>query len=98
MKTFEEKIREEIPSLVVFEHAAHHDSVDVRNLVRELNDKYGDRANIIRVNASYNEPMRWRYKLQHYPTWILFKQSEELMRESGEKTITELEEMLSRAL
>ncbi len=98
MKNFETIIRENVPTLVVFQHAGNNNAVDVKYLTQELRAKYGDRAHIERVDSSYNGNLKMRYKLQEYPTWILFKEGEELMRESGKKTVGQLEDMLQRAL
>ena len=98
MKSLERIIREPMPTLAVFVHAGEQDAVEVKHLLDELRAKYGDRAHIERADASYSGEMKVSYKLKEYPTWILYKQGEELMRESGRKTFAELEDMLIRAL
>ncbi|MDE5744821.1 MAG: thioredoxin family protein [Paramuribaculum sp.] len=95
MKSLVEKIREKMPTLVVFQHAGNQDAADV--LLKELEDKYGERVSIVRVDASYNGQYKEEYKLTEYPTYIMYKEGQELMRESGKKTIAELEDMLARA-
>lgn len=97
MKNLEEKIAEKTPSLVAFVHAAEHDAVDVKNITEELSAIYGDKVNIIRVDSSYNRPVIRKYNLNAYPTWILFKEGQELMRESGEKTVNQLSQLIERA-
>lgn len=98
MRKIEEKIKAGVPTLVVFQHAGNQDAVEVKYLIEELRGKYGDKANIERVDSSYNGQIKVRYKLEEYPTWILFKEGQELMRESGRKTVGQLEDMLQRAL
>lgn len=98
MKSLQEKIQDKIPSLVVFQHAGNQDAVEVKYLMEELRAKYGDRANIIRVDASFNGNVKVHFKLKEYPTYILYKEGEELMRESGKKTLAQLEDMIVRAL
>ena len=97
MKNLEEKIAEKTPSLVAFVHAAEHDAVDVKYITEELSAIYGDKVNIIRVDSSYNRPVIRKYNLNAYPTWILFKEGQELMRESGEKTVNQLSQLIERA-
>lgn len=97
MKSLVETIKESVPSLVVFQHAGNQDAVEVKYLLEELRAKYGAKANIIRVDASYNGEYKVEYKLNEYPTFIMFKEGQELMRESGRKTLAELEDMLTRA-
>lgn len=98
MKHFEEVIGESKPTLAVFMHAAEHNAVDLKYLVAELQKQYGDKANIARVDTSFNRKMIEKFRLNTYPTWILFKEGQELMRESGNKTVTQLGELIERAL
>lgn len=84
--------------MLVFEHAGMHDAVAVHYLVKELKEKFGDKAHIIPVDASYNGQYKVDYKLKEYPTYIVYKQGEELMRESGDKTIASLSDMIVRSL
>ncbi|MDE6006230.1 MAG: thioredoxin family protein [Muribaculaceae bacterium] len=95
-KTFEEVINETVPTLVVFQHAGHQDAVEVKYMFEELRKKYDGRANVMRVDASYNEPLWTRFQVHAFPTYILFKEGQELMRESGKKTIGELSQLVER--
>lgn len=97
-KTFVQVINEATPCLVVFQHAGRQDAVEVKYLFEELKKKYDGRANVMRVDASYNEPLWTRYQVHAFPTYILFKEGQELMRESGKKTIGQLSELVERAL
>lgn len=95
---FEETIKRSNPTLIAFIHAAGQDAVDVKYLTEELQAKYGDKVNIQRADVSYNHHIANKFRLSKYPTWVLFKEGEELMRESGKKTVTELSELVERAL
>ncbi len=97
MKTFDKAIKESKPSLVIFLHHGVQDVVDVKYLTDDLKSKYADKANIVRADDPYGK-LKVEYKLEEYPTYILFKEGQELMRESGKKTETELEEMIQRGL
>lgn len=96
MKTFESRIAEGIPSIVAFIHAASQNAVEIKYLAEGLRKHYGDRINIMRVDASYDHRLKKQYDIKAYPTWILFKKGEELMRESGRKTLDELIKMVDR--
>lgn len=98
MNRFEKTLRETVPTLVVFMHAGEQDAVEVKYLTEELRAKYGDRLHVVRADGSHNGEIKVRYKLQEYPTWILFKENQELMREAGIKNIAELSDMVERAL
>ncbi len=97
MKTFDKAIKESKPTLVVFLHHGGQDVVEVKYITDAVKAKYGEKANIVRADDPYGK-LKVEYKLEEYPTYILFKENQELMRESGKKTETELEEMIERAL
>ncbi len=98
MKTFQFRISEGIPSLAVFIHAASQDAVEIKYLAEGLRKHFGERINIMRVDASYDHRLKKEYDIKTYPTWILFKDGQELMRESGNKTLDELIRLVDRAL
>lgn len=97
MKTFKEVISGTVPSLVVFIHAGQQNAVDIKYDIEELRKKYGDRINILRVDSSYDQRVARNYNLSKFPTYVLIKEGQELMRESGDKTVGELSEMIERA-
>ncbi len=97
MKTFESRIKEGIPSLAVFMHAASQDAAEIKRTAEELRAKYGERVNLLRVDASFDHRLKHQYDILVYPTWILFKDGQELMRETGHKTAAELSRMIDRA-
>lgn len=97
MITFEKRISEGTPSLVVFMHAGSQDATEIKRLAEALRAQYGDRINIMRVDASYDHRLKKQYDIKAYPTWILFKRGEELMRETGNKTAGDLSKMVERA-
>ncbi|MDE6339195.1 MAG: thioredoxin family protein [Muribaculaceae bacterium] len=98
MRKIDEIVKESKPTLAVFVHAGNQDAVDVKYLINELRTKFADKARIERVDSSYDGELKMQYKLREYPTYILFKEGQELMRESGRKTEAQLEDMIQRAL
>lgn len=97
MKTFVEKIKESIPTLVVFLHHGSQNAVDVKYLTEEVKSKYEGKANVVRADDPHGK-LKIRYRLEEYPTYIVFKEGQELMRESGKKTVAELSDMIERSL
>ncbi len=97
MKTFEQKIKESIPTLVVFLHHGQQDVVDVKYITDSIKTKYEGKANVVRADDPYGK-LKVKFRLEEYPTYILFKEGQELMRESGVKTEEKLSEMIDRAL
>ncbi|MDE6380248.1 MAG: thioredoxin family protein [Muribaculaceae bacterium] len=97
MKTFDKVIKESKPTLVVFMHPGNQDAVEIKYLLKEVDAKFAGKANTARVDDTHGQ-LKMEYRLNEYPTYILFKEGQELMRESGKKTEAELEEMIQRAL
>lgn len=97
MKTFEKVIKESTPTLVVFLHHGRQDAVEVKYLTDTLRKKYAGKANVVRADDPYGK-LKVEYKLDEYPTYILFKEGQELMRESGVKTEIELSELVDRGI
>ncbi len=97
MKTYQKAIKESKPTLVVFLHHGGQDVVEIKYITDDVKAKYGDKANIVRADDPYGK-LKVEYKLEEYPTYILFKEGQELMRESGKKSESELSEMIDRAL
>ena len=94
---FEETIKESKPTLVVFLRAAGQDAVEVKYLLEDIAAKYGDALNVRRVDASFNHFIADKYRIDAYPMYILFKEGQELMRESGKKSVAEISDMVDRA-
>lgn len=97
MKTFKETIKESKPTLVVFMHPGSQDAVEIKYLIDEIKNKYAGKANTARVDDTHGQ-LKVEFRLNEYPTFIIFKEGQELMRESGRKTESQLEEMIQRAL
>ena len=97
MKTFDKVIKESVPTLVVFMHPGSQDAVEIKYMIAAIKDKYAGKAHTARVDDTHGQ-LKVEYRLNEYPTFILFKEGQELMRESGKKTESQLEEMIERAL
>lgn len=65
-------------------------------VVAELRERLGESAHIIQVEGEEHEEIENRYKVKVYPTWVLMKDGQEVWRDSGEKPLEELEEMVKQ--
>lgn len=98
MKKIEEVLNESTPTLLVLEHVSGDvNAVDTKYLLADLKSQFGDGLNILKLDTSYDGKMKARYAVVDYPTYILYKQGQELMRESGKKSLSELVEMVKTA-
>lgn len=97
MKNFQEVINEAKPSVALFIREGEQHDADLKKVEEELKEKYAGKVNFLRVDSSYDHIVNKLHNLTTYPTWILFKEGNELMRESGKKTATEISKMIDRA-
>lgn len=97
MKKIEEVINESTPTLLVLTHEGKQDNGEVTHLIDEIRNHYREAINIITLDTSHDGKMKMRFHVEDYPTYILFKKGEELMRESGKKSIGDLDDMVKRA-
>ena len=97
MKTFKELIKDSKPTLVVFMHPGSQDAVEIKYMVDAVKNRYEGKAHTARVDDTHGQ-LKVEYRLEEYPTYIIFKEGQELMRESGKKSEGQLEEMIERAL
>lgn len=65
-------------------------------IVAKLKEEIGDKAAIIQVEGDQNPDIMDKYHVRSYPTWILFKDGQEAWRDSGEKPLSELKDMIDR--
>lgn len=98
MKALIEKIRQSVPTLVVFQHKGEKDEEDVDRIIGNLRAKFGASVDVESIDASRNGEYKAHYKLTSYPTYILFKEGQELMRESGHRSEARLEDMVATVL
>ncbi|MDE5572619.1 MAG: hypothetical protein K2H32_00025 [Muribaculaceae bacterium] len=98
MKPIEDKVKGTTPTLVLFQKSEGQEYAELKKLMDELTAKFGDKLHIIDYDCSHNGQPKEKYRFTEYPTWILFKEGLELQRESGHKTIAQLEDMVVRAM
>lgn len=98
MKTLKEHIKESKPTLVVFEHVEDQSVSEMKTLVEELRKEFGDALKVVHVDTTHEGGYKMEYKLHEYPTWILFKEGQELMRVGGKKTLGQLSDMVKTAM
>lgn len=98
MKKIDAVLNESKPTLLVFQHAGRQNSAMMHYLINGLKDNFQNEINILTIDTTNDGKMKMRYSLENYPAWIIFKQGQELMRESGDKPLGDLVEMVKRAL
>lgn len=94
MEKFERKIKDQAPILVAFLKVGHQNAVDVKFVADKVKHALKDKVSIVLIDGSFNEKMLTKYKVAHFPTWILFKNGKETWRAEGMKTPAEIEESI----
>lgn len=83
---------ETAPTLVEFYRPGKEEDPAVINQVR---DRMGGKANVMRIDGTENPDLMKEYKVDTYPTFIIFKDGQEAWRDSGVKGAGELHHLLS---
>lgn len=65
-------------------------------VIDNLRQETGAKAEIIQVNGDQSPDLMRKYHIDSYPTWIIFKDGEEAWRDSGDKPLSELKDMINR--
>ena len=93
MGTFQELIKGEVPVLVDF-HADWCAPCKIMNpILKNIKKKFGDQLKIIKINVDNNQQVSNKFQVKGIPTFILFKKSEILWKQSGvinESSFTEI--------
>ena len=93
MGTFQELIKGEVPVLVDF-HADWCAPCKIMNpILKNIKKKFGDQLKIIKINVDNNQQVSNIFQVKGIPTFILFKNSEILWKQSGvinESSFTEI--------
>ena len=93
MGTFQELIKGEVPVLVDF-HADWCAPCKIMNpILKNIKKKFGDQLKIIKINVDNNQQVSNKFQVKGIPTFILFKNSKILWKQSGvinESSFTEI--------
>lgn len=84
------------PTLAMFGSEADTHSLEMMPVLDSLRNAVGSKANVVSVNGPQNEDLLQKYHIHSYPTFILFKDGQEVWRDGGRKPLSELEDMVNR--
>ncbi len=65
-------------------------------VVEQLKTEIGDKAAVFQIDGDKAPDLMRKYHARVYPTWIIFKDGEETWRDSGEKPLSELKDIVDK--
>lgn len=91
---FDKYIGEARPLLVEFYNPECSKCLETLPQLEQLKREFGPRANVMAVDGHSEAALRETYKIDTYPTYILFKDGKVAWRDSGRKDTPELRHMV----
>ena len=65
-------------------------------VLEQLKQQLGDSIRIIKIDVDKNEALALRYRIQSVPTLMLFKNGENIWRQSGAMRLDDLKNLISQ--
>lgn len=81
------------PTLVEFYRGERAENPET---ITRLQGEYGDKAYVMTIDGAESQDLMATYKVATYPTFILFKDGQEVWRDGGQKSYGELSDMIRR--
>jgi thioredoxin 1 len=92
--TFQELVNSEVPVLVDFSAEWCGPCKMLAPILKELKQKIGNSAKIIKIDVDRNQAIAAQYQIQSVPTLMIFQGGELKWRQSGVLQVAQLEAAL----
>lgn len=96
MKTLKKLLSSSKPTLAVFMRIGGQNASIVKYEVDELKKKFSDKVEFLKVDASFDRNITETYKIEKYPTWVLFDGKKESWRAEGPRPVETIAEAIAK--
>ncbi|WP_452224792.1 thioredoxin [Lacinutrix chionoecetis] len=83
MSKFSEIINKDTPVLVDFYATWCGPCKTLGPILKEVKEMLGDNVSIIKIDVDKNQPLATKYQVRGVPTMLLFKNGQQVWRQSG---------------
>lgn len=95
--SFSDIIKSEIPVLIDFHADWCGPCKMLAPILKEVKEELGDKVKIVKIDVDKNQPLAAKYQVRGVPTMILFKNGQQLWRQSGVLSKHEIKEKITSA-
>jgi len=95
-KSFNDLIKEEALVLVDFSAEWCGPCQMMKPVLEELKRKSGETLRILKIDVDRNPALAGNYQVQGVPTFILFKQGQQVWRQSGAMPLQHLQQVIQQ--
>ena len=96
MASFSEIINSDTPVLIDFHATWCGPCKALAPIIKNVKKKVGDKAKILKIDVDKNQGLASKYEVRGVPTMIIFKQGQQLWRQSGLLQKNELVNIISK--
>jgi thioredoxin 1 len=96
--SFEKLINSDTPTLVDFSAEWCGPCKAMHPILQELAGRVKSKAKIVKIDVDRNQSLSAKLKIMGVPTFIVYKNGEQVWRASGMQSVNKLEEVINSSL